>query len=501
MKRTVTFVFSIAASVILLLSTQKYNLGVTPDSVKYLEIAKNISNGNGIVGSEGLIVNHFPPIYPLLLAVTATITDLSVFDTGRYLNAFLIASLFFVFNRIQDLFKCGIWQRIFLNMFLLLSVPLQVFAFFWSEGAFLVILLVIFFFLLRWRQEQKISVLILAGIFSGLLFLTRYAALGFIGGWILCLLLYQSKEIRQRLRNTTYYCSSMLLILSIWYIYKFFHESEGGRQIVFHPIPFRKFLSFFKTAVSWIAPFENEIYMIAFSFVVLSITILAFLRTKMSKQRILHLFKRNKDIFLLILLPITSYIVFLIIAISFLDAQIPMDNRLLGAIFLLFFILSIPFTKNLFKKFDPVFIPIIFSLLFISLGYGSTKYWYKHNQTGQGYTSKLWKTSNLLRSVSKYGQTKVYTNSSNALALYYPLQKNKISNLPAKLYAGTMLEESSYSSEIRAMEDSVKKGESVIVYFFAEEKFYLPNKEEILILFSEEAVQFYEDGFLISLEK
>ena len=63
--------------------------GITPDSVAYQEVALNIMKGRGPVNHQGHFVNHWPPLYPAMLALTALLSGLDLPSAAMLLQGLL----------------------------------------------------------------------------------------------------------------------------------------------------------------------------------------------------------------------------------------------------------------------------------------------------------------------------------------------------------------------------------------------------------------------------
>jgi hypothetical protein len=69
--------------------TSKYGAGISSDSTKYLSVAQNLLEGNGLVDHKGAPLLSWPPLYSMILAGLSLITGLDVFVAGWYFNVFL----------------------------------------------------------------------------------------------------------------------------------------------------------------------------------------------------------------------------------------------------------------------------------------------------------------------------------------------------------------------------------------------------------------------------
>src|SRR5260221_14019411 len=72
------------------IATARYGAGVASDSVKYLAVAQNLLDGNGLIDHHGSPFLSWPPLYPIFLAGLSFISCLAVFVVGWYFNIFLL---------------------------------------------------------------------------------------------------------------------------------------------------------------------------------------------------------------------------------------------------------------------------------------------------------------------------------------------------------------------------------------------------------------------------
>lgn len=72
------------------MATSKYGAGVSSDATKYLSVAQNLLDGNGLYDHKGVPLLAWPPLYSMILAGLSPITGLDVFVVGWYFNVFLL---------------------------------------------------------------------------------------------------------------------------------------------------------------------------------------------------------------------------------------------------------------------------------------------------------------------------------------------------------------------------------------------------------------------------
>ena len=85
---------SLLAVALVLLAT-RFGIGVTPDSTVYLEAARNLLNGRGLIAlaADGELrpMTHYPPLYSSLLALIG-LGHVSIAGAARWLQAILFGA-------------------------------------------------------------------------------------------------------------------------------------------------------------------------------------------------------------------------------------------------------------------------------------------------------------------------------------------------------------------------------------------------------------------------
>jgi hypothetical protein len=71
-------------------ATAQYGAGVSSDSVKYMAVAQNILDGNGLYDHRGWPLLAWPPLYSIILAGLVWLTGMDVFILAWYLNILLL---------------------------------------------------------------------------------------------------------------------------------------------------------------------------------------------------------------------------------------------------------------------------------------------------------------------------------------------------------------------------------------------------------------------------
>lgn len=495
MKNAVTFLFACLGFFLILVTCLHNNLGATADSLNYITIARNIQLGNGFVDETGTFISHWPPLYAMVLASVSAIFQEDPMAVGIGLNALLLAFTFLIFNEILSLFKISIFPRIVTNTALLLSYALNVFTFFYSEALFIPLLLLIIWSIIKWEKSGSKSFLIMAGVFSGLLLVCRYAGLGFLGGILIYLFFLQKNTWKNRFKNTSIFSFALVPLPLGWLFYAKTMAEESTRTLSFHPIPFRAMLSFFKTIFSWFVPFKSDLLIGVSIIVMFFVASILIFRISEVKKKIYSTFQANKNISQLLLLVCAIYVVFIIISISFFDAQTPMDNRILSPIFPILLLIISPFIENLKGKRN---LNIVITVFLIPMLITSVIWWSDIYKNGQGFTAAFWKNSSTLKAVAHFSDKKIITNSTEIINLYYPNLKGEKQSLPIRFNTASNEPEPEYAQNLSELKNSLEENKSVIIYFDEITwRDYLVPKDTLLKVLKDQSILPFSDGVII----
>lgn len=239
----------------LLAYSTPFGLGLNDDSVAYIAGARSILSGNGYreawLASNGP-VTHFPPGYPVALAVIGTLTGLVPLRGARAL-----AGLLFGFNialtgwlgyRITGRRPLGVLAA----ALTLLSGPLlQIHARAMSEPLYLALMLIAFILLEAYFRHPRARTLILLGTVLGWAYLARYAALALVAT-VLAVLLILHRDWRERVKSAAILIVSSSPWMFLWSVRnRIVGGSFTNRVLGWHPITYENW----KLGVSTFAEF------------------------------------------------------------------------------------------------------------------------------------------------------------------------------------------------------------------------------------------------------
>lgn len=474
-------VFLFALSTLFMMRATDSGVGIQPDSIVYINGARNIVKGNGFVDADGSIITHFPPLYPLLLALSAIFkADPRVGAKGLHILLFNlnIVSLFFA---MVSMHRGRSLLLPFLGSLFILTAPLaiNVFSMAMTESLFILLLVPAFALLLRHLNRPDMKLLVVSAFLFSLSFLTRYAALPFILCAFFSLLIFSEREKREKLKEAFLFFFISFVPFVLWIIRnKVVGTSATNRELVFHAPTIGHFRDAFYTLTGWLPPYKpGETFSILFLFFILfSFSAILFYGSKKlegEERRAALLYPQ----IVLILIPL--YLFFLFFSLSLADAQIPMDDRILSPLFIFsvpaFVLLGSTLLNARMARAGAVFLCIIL------IGWQFIHSWDLAEKYGRGrlYSSKLLQKSDIFKFINYLPEkTPLYSNGADLISLYTGREAQSI---PSLYNPATKKKNDNFIKEMKAMVRDLKKENAVLVYFnVIRWRTYLPGEKELL---------------------
>ncbi len=197
-------------------------IGLSGDSVHYMEGARNIALGKGYVRhiSEGdpIVMTGFPPIYPLTL-VPAFWLGVDVQGYARFFNTVLFALTLILVGWIVYKSTNLVIPAAAAGIFLIASPSiLTIYSWVMSEPLFHVLLLTTFILWLWQIKKPKVWKVILTGVVSGTMILTRLAGLAFLPPVALGILIFQKGRFKRKIRDAVLFGLVSLLAPAAFFI-------------------------------------------------------------------------------------------------------------------------------------------------------------------------------------------------------------------------------------------------------------------------------------------
>ncbi len=194
---------AICGFLVVLLFTKYSGVGVSPDSVVYTSVARNLNAGFGMLefGRKPLI--EFPVGFPIFLAAIQFITRLDPIITAPYVTASLFAAVVFCSSFYFDSFNFrSVWYKYMVLIGIIISPPLlDIYTKLWSETLFILLMML---FLLSWKkyvQLHRQKWLIVCALLAAFSCITRYAGITLVLTGSLLLVFDTKLPLRQKIKH------------------------------------------------------------------------------------------------------------------------------------------------------------------------------------------------------------------------------------------------------------------------------------------------------------
>lgn len=183
-------VLAICACVMALVTTGGQGIGVSPDSVYYLEGAQNILAGRGYstrqAGGAYVPITHWPPGYSLALAAFSLGGDL--LDAARRLNALLMGLLVIGAAGLVRQYSGRSWAGVVAGLLVAGGAAImEVHTVAWSEPLFMVMALGACALFGRYTRTGRWRTLLATALLAGMTVTVRYAGAALVVALIACL--------------------------------------------------------------------------------------------------------------------------------------------------------------------------------------------------------------------------------------------------------------------------------------------------------------------------
>ena len=457
----------------------RWGIGASPDSVVYIGGARMIASGKGYTSpdwdGQGEPVTHFPPFFSLALAL-GDVVGIDPLQGARWLNLLLFAlnAIFFGLALLRQAVKPA-WLPIFGAFLTLTALPmLTIHSRAWSEPLFLLLGSISLWLLAEHLQTQSRMFFFASALLAGLALLTRYAGIVLIGAACLGLLTLGTNALRRRITAGIGYGGLSLLPGLIWIVRnQWVSGTAANREVVFHPINAARLTEGMRTMAGWMlipasipSPWLVGLFLtIAACILVIS---LGSIRRFGSQNRISlkEQLKRLPIFHGLVGIFILAYLGFLVVSITFIDANTPLDDRILAPIFWggAFLALSLGMRLAAHGPRSLRWI-LILGLTVYTVGYGSqaVKFFREGFENGLGLNSRVWQRSATMAQVKRLPSgTPIYTSAAEAIYLHtnHPAQR-----LPRKIELVTGLANPEYEKSLQEMGERITRQNGVLVIF------------------------------------
>lgn len=471
-------------------------VGVGADTVIYYAAAENLLKGAGLTmpfsstfaGAAGELMTHFPPFYPVLLALLGSLFA-DVAAAAWLLSIALFGAMIVAVGSIMH-FYCPHQPWIaFLAALLTLSsaaiIRLHTVAL--SEPLFILCWLLGFFLLARYLSERRTGFLLAAGLLLALSFLTRFSGLAFIataGLWLL---------YRRRWQTAVFITVISILPMVGWLVYGSLAGNATNRAWSLHWLSSHHIWQGVYTMSAWFAP---DILPFPLRLVVW-LTLLAGLAWFILKRQLSQVSFNGQipDFFKLLLLTIPIYLAQIVLSISFLDVQVRLSPRILSPVYLaalLSFLYGVSVWWPEASRTGQRVVTAVGAVICLAYFTGAIYTFIDIQQHGEHYTSREWQRSETLAYLQTIdGRTPLVSNGPDLIYFYTGLP---LEDIPAEFKDTSLLPNTQFEEEMAQLAKQLQRGTQLVYLDHMEWRWFLPNQDKLTAYFPLRAVYQFEDG-------
>lgn len=463
-----------------LLAATTGGIGIYPDSVMYIMMARSLLQGRGWT-LEGIPVEVFPPLYPSLLALTGLFGTDPVSGARCLQAAIWAVNLFWIGCLTYRFSGKSLTAALFASILALGAVDL--FAYHTvalSDGAFLLFFLPALLAIDRYLEGGSMGYLVCSALLTALAAVTRYAGIAAIAAGVLVILYLGRKPLRSRFVHALTFGLMSFAPAGLWMLRNMQYQHPMGRSFDLHGFLGEPEVSgLFHAASAWFFQWkiEDAWWMTIPLFMLLGLLTLWNWRPDPNRTGEEALRAR------LIMTYMALYVILLILSAAFFQADLFRDSsRLMMPFHILFLVLVITSAHQWLKRTGNLLTRIVAAIVCSAIAFlvltTGVQYARKISGDGQGYAAKAYRNSEVIaRTRSIPPDVTVYTNLELPIVLYTGRIPYMI---PLKINNSTQRPNETYGAEMKSMAADIRDSSALLVYFKRTPGWYvLPTLEEI----------------------
>ena len=456
-----------------MLAATRWGVGTSVDSAAYIQGARGLASGAADVS----LVQH-APLYSMLLALGG-LAGVDPLEGARWLNAAALgANIALVGVLARRATSGAAWAWLPPAILALVMTPIvTIHLTALSEPVFLACMLGGFLALDRHLDAPSPRRLSAAAVLLGLALLARYAGAACVLTAILAIVM-GPRSWTNRLRDVTTFSVLALLPLAAWVIRNLFVASSAtGRAMSIHPIGASHVWQALYTASGWLLlpPSAPNVLRLAIWGALLlaagyAVAGLGTTRAGVpAAVRLLTTF-------------VVVYAAFLATSISFLDANTPLDDRILLPALVALLVVGAFVADTLWPAvrrvpgMGAVALALTFALI-AGHGVRAAELARASYRDGWGFTHRAWRESAVLGHIARLDPA--VTVYSNAPEIVYLRTGREARALPRKRFLMNQQDNPAFASELGDVAGQVRRTCGVVAYIRGLDQKALPGEEEL----------------------
>lgn len=487
----IKFIPLLLLAVVIFISTP-WGLGLSPDSISYATSSRELSEHGDFMG----LPSHWPPLYPVLLAVSNTLAGDPVLGS-RFLHALLFAlNSILVVLLFRDQEKKNILFLIFPFLIVLQPDFVAVHLYLWSEPVFIFLALTNLMILNKMASEEKVSIkyFFFLALITGTITMARYAGLFLVLVNIIAILVFVRLPASPNSRARAFilgkwnlpdwissdgmrriWIASIVALLSLlpivlWSLFNVLRGGEAAhRDIVWH-MPGQQHLGQANaTLAEWFHVPQNSGWLVILLLVISLIWAFSYGTQSRKLGNI-----KSWSLIPLSGLYIVVYICFLLASISLADYHTPLDGRILVPILpVVMVLIAHLFRACPAKRLSLLLLVVIMCLLALNVS-KSVELMVMSKKNGMGFANRNIQEMQIISTVRKLpSKWKVFTNGPEFFSLYLPQGSTMF---PRKMHPGTQLDNEQYVAQMEGMR---RTADALVFFMGMNYRYYLPDASEL----------------------
>ncbi len=473
------------AGVTLTLWLTPFGAGIGPESTVYVAAAQNLLAGNGLIVG-GAPATHFPGLYPVVLAA-AGLFQRNLVQAARLLAAVLCAyNLALIAWLVYLAAGRRIWISALSVVFALTSAPIpELHLWAWPEPLFICLFLTGLALMAGYVARPGYVLLLASALAIGLSTTARYLGIGLLPAGLSLVYLARPRRGRiQGLRDAALWLIVACIPLALDLLRnQLTTGSISDARLANHPMPVLEFAFGVTSAFNRMLALDPGMVRAAAALIVL---LALYLIIPMSAWRMrLRGAERRAPEFSIpfaSLLLCATYLPFIYLSISYIDASTSLDSRSLAPILVLLIVGAFPgiwtLAHRLAKPLAWWSFAAMIGLLILVRAPSVIALAESTRSDGLGYLSRQWRQS----ATMQYARTlpagaSVYSNAPDALRF---LDAMRAMPLPSLTDPRTLQANPRYNAEMQALCIALSGGGVYLVYFDSVRSADLPTKEALV---------------------
>ena len=468
--RILALLISSCGAMLIFYSTS-WGIGVSADSAEYITAARRLDSFPAVF----TLPSHWAPGYPVLLALANLCND-DILITTRLLQCLLFAVNLYLAS----------WLLVRINqsnsplmiigslLFLVSYATYNVHFFAWSEGPLILLQLLSTGCLLGYWQNGSRKLLLGASALAALALLFRYAGVAWIAACGLALLLTGSERFSNRCKQALLYWTVALCPFALWLLVNdLVREETTNREFAVHLITLGNLKILLAMVVTWFGGRQGRPVFVIEAALAAAVLYLAFRRS----GDLPSAFRRFAR---LAVIYTACYTAFILFSKSFLDAQIPLDDRIFMPVFVFSFLVLAGAVARLMLHGDlqgKAAAVLALVLLLGGNGLHLVSVARARNASGAGYLGESMVSLSRVSEMPLLVGKKVYSNAQEYVRLVSSLEAVEY---PRKSSPNTRAANDNFVAELDAMRVAARAHEAYLVHYdIFKYRTYYPSLAEL----------------------